>query len=819
MTKPLEFLADGGRMGALMRSHDWSTSPLGPPAAWPQSLRTVVGLLLQSRFPMFVAWGSELGFLYNDSYAEILGTKHPSALGKRFCDIWSEIWSDISPLIDAALAGQASYREDLPLVMNRKGYDEETWFTFSYSPVRDESGKVAGMFCAVSETTQKVLAERGLRESEGRLRALVTASSYAIYRMSADWSHMLALEGRGFIPDTNSPSGQWLGDYVDPDDQVRVTTTIQEAIANRTLFELEHRVRRIDGTLAWTLSRAVPLFDARGNITEWFGAASDVTARKNAEAALLELNETLERRVAEALAERKVLADIVEGTNAFVQVADLEYRWLAINNAAAMEFERIFGVRPKAGDSMLELLASQPDHQRDVKSVWTRALSGEEFTSTEEFGDPARDRRVYEMRFNTLRNRDGRRIGAYQFVYDVTERMRDQERLRKAEAVLRQTQKMESLGQLTGGVAHDFNNLLAVFATGLQLLEHTGGQAPPRVFEAMHRAVARGTGLTRHLLAFSRRRPVNPESVDVAAHLNGMRAMLDGSLGGHIEVRMNIAEDHWPVEVDAGEMELAILNLCLNARDAMANGGVITIAAENTYLKGDGGAPSDFVTISVSDTGHGMSPEVQARVFEPFFTTKDVSKGSGLGLPQVYGFAQQSGGRVEIASEVGVGTIVTLLLPRSLRDPLAAAAARTTETSDAPVMSGEARRHGHVLLVEDDTEVAALTRELLSSLGFAVIRVSSAEAALGALADARKVDVVLSDIMMPGGVSGLQLAREIRQRRPEIPVILTTGYLEAAGDMQTGEFDLLLKPFSVEALAEALGIELTQDTRQSADAD
>jgi PAS domain-containing protein len=187
MTRPAEFLIGGGEVGALMRSRDWTESPLGPPATWPPSLRTIVELLLQSRFPMFVAWGPELGFLYNDPYAEILGTKHPSALGKRFYDIWSEIWLDISPLIEAAMAGQATYREDLSLVMNRKGFDEQTWFTFSYSPVRDETGNVAGMFCAVSETTQKVLAERALRESEGRLRALVAASSYALYRMSPDW--------------------------------------------------------------------------------------------------------------------------------------------------------------------------------------------------------------------------------------------------------------------------------------------------------------------------------------------------------------------------------------------------------------------------------------------------------------------------------------------------------------------------------------------------------------------------------------------------------------------------------------------------------
>ena len=790
-----------------MRSRDWSTSPLGPPDTWPQSLRTVVGLLLQSRFPMFVAWGKELGFLYNDPYAEILGAKHPAALGKRFYDIWSEIWTDISPLIDSAMAGQASYREDLPLVMNRKGYDELTWFTFSYSPVRDESGKVAGMFCACSETTQKVLAERALRESEGRLRALVAASSYALYRMSPDWSQMLALEGQGFIADTSSPTGAWLGDYVHPDDQARVTAAIQHAIATKSVFELEHRVRRVDGTPGWTLSRAVPLCDASGNITEWFGAASDVTARKNAEAALRELNETLERRVNEALAERKILVDIVEGTNAFVQVADLEYRWLAINRAAANEFERIFGARPRVGDNMLDLLAARPDHQRAVKAVWGRALSGEEFTAIEEFGDPARDRRFYEMRFNTLRDRDGNRIGAYQFVYDVTERLRDQERLRNAEVALRQAQKMESLGQLTGGVAHDFNNLLAVFASGLQLLELTGGQPPsPRVFDAMRRAVARGTGLTRHLLAFSRRRPVNPESIDVVAHLNGMRAMLDGSLGGHIHVQMNLGEDVWPVEVDTGEMELAILNLCLNARDAMADGGVITITVEKTEAPREEAAQGEFVKISVADTGHGMPPEVQARAFEPFYTTKDVSKGSGLGLPQVYGFAQQSGGRVSIDSQVGAGTTVTLLLPRSLREP--AAAAKGADSVEEWAATDDTERRGHVLLVEDDREVAALTRELLGSLGFSFIHVTNPEAALGALANERDIDVVLSDIMMPGGVSGLQLAREIRSRHPHLPVILTTGYVEAASGMKDGEFGLLLKPYSLESLADALKIEV-----------
>jgi CheY-like chemotaxis protein len=380
--------------------------------------------------------------------------------------------------------------------------------------------------------------------------------------------------------------------------------------------------------------------------------------------------------------------------------------------------------------------------------------------------------------------------------------------LRRAEAALRQTQKLESIGQLTGGVAHDFNNLLAVFATGLQLLErNVAAEQRQRVFEGMRRAVARGTGLTRHLLAFSRRRPVNPESIDVAVHLKGMREMLNGSLGGHIQVEMDFDTEVWPVEIDAGEFELAILNLCLNARDAMAEGGAVTISADNVQVDDERGAQAAYVKLSVTDTGCGMPPDVLARAFEPFFTTKDVGKGSGLGLPQVYGFAQQSGGQVTIDSEVGVGTIVTLLLPRSLQE--AVTGTKAGEPSRVPVPRVEGARRGHVLLVEDDKEVSALTREMLNSLGFAVTHVTGAEAALGALANARAIDIVLSDIMMPGGVSGVDLAREIRSRQPNLPVILTTGYVEAAARVQEGEFQLLLKPYSLEALADALGVEVT----------
>ena len=365
---------------------------------------------------------------------------------------------------------------------------------------------------------------------------------------------------------------------------------------------------------------------------------------------------------------------------------------------------------------------------------------------------------------------------------------------------------MESIGQLTGGVAHDFNNLLAVFANGLQLLErNVSPEQRQRVLEGMRRAIARGAGLTHHLLAFSRRRPVNPESIDLAAHLTGMREILDRSLSGDIHVEMKFGADLWPVEIDAGEFELTMLNLCVNARDAMAGAGPSPSPQRTGRKRERVACQADFVELSVADTGCGMPPEVLGRAFEPFFTTKDVGKGSGLGLPQVYGFAQQSGGRRADRQHGwrGNGRNPVCCLARCGRRlrPV-----QTTHRASPPLEATNAR--GLVLLVEDDNEVAALTREMLCTFGFTVIHAASPAAALGALADARSVDFVLSDIMMPGDMSGLELAREIRRRQPNLPVVLTTGYAEAASSMDIGEFGLLLKPYSAEALAAALRVDV-----------
>ena len=375
---------------------------------------------------------------------------------------------------------------------------------------------------------------------------------------------------------------------------------------------------------------------------------------------------------------------------------------------------------------------------------------------------------------------------------EMEERARVQDSLRHA-------QKMEALGQLTGGVAHDFNNLLMVISAGLDMLARTADPARrERFMLAMRQASERGAALTRQLLTFSRSHALQAETVLLPALIGNMDELLDRSLRGDVEVEVRLAPDVWPVFVDAGEFELAVLNLAVNARDAMAGGGCIVIAADNVVEDVDG-QPREMVRLVVRDTGSGMSDEVLARVFEPFFTTKDVGKGSGLGLAQVYGFAKQSGGRVHIETAVGKGTAITLLLPRSTR-PLDSVVAGPDAVEGPATVAGTC-----VLLVEDDPSVAGLVADMLDSLGYEVMQARSVQAALGALAGGQRVDLVFSDIMMPGGMDGLALAREVHRRREGLPVLLTSALAETStAQARAMGIGVLRKPYGIEELRLAL---------------
>ena len=571
-------------------------------------------------------------------------------------------------------------------------------------------------------------------------------------------------------------------------------------LGNVMLLERPINAETLTSAAASALRARRRQYDARRHLRE---RERSQELLRESEAELRRLNSTLEARVTAALAERKVLSDIFESTDAFLQVLDHDYRFLAINKASADEFERLFGVRPRVGDNILDLLSGQPVQQNAIRAIWARALAGEEFTEVQVFGDPSRDRRHYELKFNVLRDVTGRQIGAYQFVYNVTGRVLAAQRLAEAEQRVRQSQRIEAIGQLTGGIAHDFNNLLMVISGGLSVLDRqTDPVRRQRILDGMSRATQRGAALTRQLLAFSRKQPLKAEPVDLTVRIGAMRELLAHSLRGDIQIETEFAADLWPVLIDPGELELVILNLAVNARDAMAQGGTITIRAENCPDHRAEGLSGDFVRLSVADTGVGMPTEVLSRAFEPFFTTKDIGKGSGLGLAQVYGFAHQSGGLVELQSRVNQGTVVSLLLPRSTSRPVAAwHPPPGMQIQEFSAFGSGPFGSGKVLLVEDDEAVAASVSAMLEQLGYEVQKAETARHALDALAGGSRVDVILSDVMMPGGMNGLELAREVRRRLPGVPIILASGYADAIkGPIENDEFRILRKPYELQTL-------------------
>ncbi|HET6185194.1 MAG TPA: ATP-binding protein [Acetobacteraceae bacterium] len=489
----------------------------------------------------------------------------------------------------------------------------------------------------------------------------------------------------------------------------------------------------------------------------------------------------------------------------------------ALRGAAADALTEWVGRQPPWSDMPFVMLTSHREHPAVIAarrrlvaalrnvSLLERPLQTITLTSAVQSSLRAR-RRQYEVRAHLAeRNRAARKLENL-----VAARTRELEaancELRaqmaeraRIEEALRHAQKLEAIGQLTGGIAHDFNNLLMVITGGLETLE---GRIEPerrrRLLESMRQAAARGASLTRQLLTFSRLQALSPEPLDLHGQFAGIRELLDRSLRGDVTVVLDLAEDLWPVLADPGELELAVLNLAVNARDAMPAGGTITIRAVNREPVADGELRGGFVSLSVIDTGTGIPPEVLSRVFDPFFTTKEVGQGSGMGLAQVYGFAKQSGGAVRIESEVGRGTTITLLLPRSVTAPAPPQPAEAAGAQRSQEASAE------VLLVEDDNEVAALVTEMLAQLGMNATRAASAEAALGALANGRRIDLVFSDVMMPGGMNGVALAREVRRRRPDLPILLTTAYAEATRREAEAEgIALLPKPYRLEDLAAA----------------
>lgn len=1042
------FIGDS-EMAQLMREHDWASTSLGPPEAWPQGLKMALRLLLTSRFEMWLGWGPDLLFFYNDAYRPTLTDKHPRSLGTPTAELWSEIWDEVGPLMRKVVQdGEATWNRAMLLLINRMGGLEETYHTFSYSPLFGDTGKVEGLFCAVTEETERVISERRLKtlrelasalastekreqvlaevtthlganqkdlpftltyffdESGSAERVAVTggpvAQGVAPSAIAAGdvvtWQSAKIFLGAGALTvDMPSSVDQPTGDWDKAPRQAVVVPIASHGsdrpagmlIAGknpyrRTDGDFESFVQLLAGQIASSLANADAFAEARAeaqaraseserlnrlfeqapgfvvtmhgpdhivdfvndahrrlfNSHDWTGRAMRDAFPSIAGQGFIEemdrvfaTGEIYEAEGVEVRFQRHptmptetrrltfIYAPVRDGadriTGVFCQgfdVTDLhnssnalreEARLLATLNrtgaaiAGELDPQRLVQMVTDAG---VELTGAQfgaffynvLDEQGATFMLY--ALSGAERADFENFGKP-RPTDVFRPTFEgtgVVRSDDIRRdprygqntphrgvpsghlpvasylavpvisrsgdvIGGLLFGHPeaarfderdehllmglagqaavaidnarlyqalqlsnetLEQRVADEmEERARVEEALRQAQKMEAIGQLTGGIAHDFNNLLGGISGSLELLEKrlANGQidGAQRYIASANDSTRRAASLTQRLLAFSRRQTLDPKAIDANKLIAGMADLIRRSVGPDIAVEVVGTAGVWPTRIDPSQLENALLNLCINARDAMApNGGTLTIETANRWMDEAAAKQREltagqYVSICVSDTGTGMSPDVIARAFDPFYTTKPIGQGTGLGLSMVYGFVRQSGGQVRIYSEIGHGTTICLYLPRYAGEVEAGAIAPAA----AEVEPGDGET---VLVIDDEPILRMLILDVLSENGYRVIDAVDGVSGLRILDSDQRIDLLVTDVGLPGGMNGRQVADAARARRPGLKVLFITGYAEnaALGNGVLGpSMQVLTKPFPVADLANKVRAMLDQDVK------
>ena len=928
----LSFLADDGEQARRIRDQDWAATPLGAPERWPVALKTLVGVMLGADQPMFVVWGPGLTLIYNDRYSEILQAKHPAALGRPFLDVWREIAGDLRPIVDRAYAGTPVHMDQITLLTERRGYPEETHFSFSYTPVRTDGGAVDGFFCACAEITEQVLAERSRREAEAAL-----AESETRFRNMADNAPVMmwvtehdgrcTYLNRRWYEFTGQREGDgerlgWL-DAVHPDDRPSAEEAFLQANAERRDYRVEFRLKRADGVYRWAIDAAAARFGADGTFLGYVGSVIDIDERREVEAALraeearlhavldtvpvgIVMAEAPSGRItggnaqaeaifghpvlpspdAEAYGEwigyhadgRRVeaadypLGPVVRGQaeraelELCYQRGDGRHAWLRLIAApitddagritggvvASLDIDREKRAEAELRrlNEHLEAQVAERTAERDrvwrlsrdllgvadtsgrwlsVNPAWTRLLGWSEAEivgRTSEWLEHPDDRErtraeiaqlaagtetfAFENRF---RARDGgyRRLSwtatpegglTYASARDVTAEKEREAELELAQEQLRQAQKMEAVGQLTGGVAHDFNNLLTVIRGSVDLLRRDDltPERRARYIDAIGTTADRAAKLTGQLLAFARRQALKPELFDAGDSLRDVAGMMRTLTGSRIAMDVQVPQERCFILADRSQFDTAIINMGINARDAMRGEGTLRIATGPVSgippLRGHAAVAGDFVAITVSDDGSGIASADLDRIFEPFFTTKPVGEGTGLGLSQVIGFAKQSGGDIRVDSAVDVGTTFTLYLPRAAAEEFEPA-----EEDGARPVDGDGVR---VLVVEDNEQVGEFATAALNELGYETVLATDAKAALRMLAETgNRFQIVFSDVVMPG-MSGLELGQEIRRLGHDVAVVLTSGYSHVLAQNGTHGFELLHKPYSIEQLSRVL---------------
>ncbi len=639
---------------------------------------------------------------------------------------------------------------------------------------------------------------------ERRFRMLIDAvTDYAIY--------MLDPEGRivSWNPGAERINGYKLEEVIGrhfeiffPEDdrrQGRPARSLEMARRNGRSEDEGWRIRK-DGSRFWTLAVIDAIRDEAGNLVGFAKITRDTTERRNVQEALLE-------------SERRFRL-FVEGVHDYaIFMLDPDGRVMNWNSGAQRAHQ--YTAEEIIGEHYRIVFTGEDQERGEPERALATAREAGKYEAEGWRVRKDGTRFWASVVIDRICDQKGELLGFAKITRDISEKRDAEKALDEAREQLFQSQKLEAIGQLTGGVAHDFNNLLAAILSGISLVERTVGTKDEKLqhlLNTMRQATQRGHGLTRQLLTFSRRQPLRPEVLDLSKRLRETLDLLERLLSGNIKMPIQIEGNLWPIEVDPAEFELAILNVCLNARDAMPRGGTLTVAARNETRRGGAGADGEgggerFVAISFTDTGVGIPEAVRKRVFEPFFTTKDVGKGSGLGLSQAYGFAKGSGGTVEIASEVGKGTTVTF------RFPAAKPKRQELSPEDTNAMA-PAHDSGTVLLIEDDLSLAELTSALLEHAGYTVKVAHSAAAALNMLKRGSRIDAVFSDIVMPGGMNGFQLARTLRKEFPDVPVLLTTGFSGAADVAQIRGIEIIPKPYDPDKVTSQLAKLIAESKRR-----
>jgi PAS domain S-box-containing protein len=927
------FPGGGGELGALIRQFDWAKTSLGPLAAWPQSLKTVTDLLLRSPVPIVLLWGEDGVMIYNDAYSVFAGGRHPKLLGSKVRDGWAEVADFNDHVMKVGLGGGTLAYKDQELTLDRHGRPEQVWMNLDYSPVLNEAGQPAGVIAIVVETTQRVAAERTLKDRENDLarvqkiariggvtvdlkdgfdngrrspeyleihglspdavdthqdwikrihpddrdRALLHfmrtvngsdirySSEYRIVRPRDGRVRWIACEAqierdeqgepllmvgahiditertlakellkeseeRFRLIANSAPVPMWVSKldgtrgfanqaYLDflgleyekaivfdwrkilhPDDLSRIVGESLAGEASLRPFVLEARYHRADGAWRWMRSESQPRWDPAGKHIGFIGVAHDVTTAKDAEGDLRRLNETLEQRIRERTSQLESneaqLRAIFETSNQYQGLLDLQGNVIYANKTA------LAGIQSVAADVVGKpfwdspWFSATPGAREAVSNAFAAVKQGESMRTEMLLHLPIGDR-YFDFAMRPVFDQHGAVASVLPEAVDITER-------RQAEEALRQSQKMEAVGQLTGGVAHDFNNLLTIIRSATDFLRRREltDDRRRRYIDAISDTVDRASKLTGQLLAFARRQPLTPEVFDVGLQVEGIAQLIRPLVGGRIQIGLEIRDPECFAMADVAQFETTLINLAVNSRDAMQGEGLISIRiskadaipASVTSEKRNG----RFIAISVKDIGTGIPPEKLTAIFEPFYTTKEVGKGTGLGLSQALGFAKQSGGEIVAASTLGEGSTFTIYLPQ------AEATSSHADIASVNLETATSGRGHRILVVEDNEEVGRFSTELLQDLGYATRRADNARQALALIAaDQWAFDLVFSDVIMPG-MNGVELATLIRERHPHLPVVLTSGYSSVLAENSHHGFELIQKPYSVEALSRAL---------------